>query len=76
MLRRSAILRYSLQFHLTISGIVFANNLSFDKNFNIYTYRNYYNGGGVAIADINNDGLLDVYLTGNIGPKPVIPEQR
>jgi hypothetical protein len=50
------------------SGILFANNLSFDKDFNIYTYRNYYNGGGVAIADINNDGLLDVYLTGNMAP--------
>ena len=50
------------------SGIMFANNLSFDKDFNIYTYRNYYNGGGVAIADINNDGLLDVYLTGNMSP--------
>jgi hypothetical protein len=50
------------------SGIMFANNLSFDKDFNIYTYRNYYNGGGVAIADINNDGLLDIYLTGNMAP--------
>lgn len=50
------------------SGITFANNLSFDKDFNIYTYRNYYNGGGVAIADINNDGLLDVYFTGNMAP--------
>ena len=50
------------------TGITFANNLSFDKDFNIYTYRNYYNGGGVAIADINNDGLLDVYLTGNMSP--------
>jgi enediyne biosynthesis protein E4 len=50
------------------SGITFANTLSFDKDFNIYTYRNYYNGGGVAIADINNDGLPDVYLTGNLVP--------
>ena len=50
------------------SGITFANNLSFDKDFNIYTYRNFYNGGGVALADINNDGLLDVYLTGNVSP--------
>jgi hypothetical protein len=47
------------------SGLDFANNLTFDQNFNIYTYRNFYNGGGVAIGDINNDGLLDVYLTGN-----------
>jgi hypothetical protein len=50
------------------SGIAFANNLLFDKEFNIYTYRNYYNGGGVAIGDVNNDGLLDIYLTGNISP--------
>jgi enediyne biosynthesis protein E4 len=48
------------------SNISFANNLSFDQAFNIYTYRNYYNGGGVAIGDINNDGLQDVYFTSNI----------
>jgi hypothetical protein len=52
----------------TESGINFSNTLSFDKAFNIYTYRNYYNGGGVAIGDINNDGLLDVYMTGNLVP--------
>ena len=47
------------------SGITFANNLPFDEEFNIYTYRNFYNGGGVGFADINNDGLVDVYLNGN-----------
>jgi hypothetical protein len=50
----------------TTSGIVFSNDLSFDKEFNIYTYRNFYNGGGVALGDLNNDGLLDVYLTANM----------
>ena len=50
----------------TRTGINFENELPFDKEFNIYTYRNYYNGGGVALGDINNDGLLDVYFTGNI----------
>lgn len=50
------------------TGMNFENNLPFDKDFNIYTYRNYYNGGGVALGDINNDGLVDVYLTGNIAP--------
>jgi enediyne biosynthesis protein E4 len=50
------------------SGITFSNTLAFDKDFNIYTYRNYYNGGGVALGDINNDGLIDVYLTGNLKP--------
>ena len=57
------------------TGITFANNLPFDKEFNIYTYRNYYNGGGVAIGDINNDGLLDVYLTGNIAPNKLYLNQ-
>ncbi len=57
------------------TGVTFANNLSFDKQFNIYTYRNYYNGGGVAIGDINNDGLQDVYLTGNIAPNKLYLNQ-
>lgn len=47
------------------TGIRFTNTLSFDKKFNIYTYRNFYNGGGVALGDINNDGLIDIYFTGN-----------
>ena len=47
------------------TGIDFTNNLIFNDEFNVYTYRNYYNGGGVSIGDINNDGLVDVYLTAN-----------
>lgn len=50
------------------SGLSFENKLTFSNEFNIYTYRNYYNGGGAAIGDINNDGLVDVYLTGNQVP--------
>lgn len=49
------------------TGIYFANELSFTQDFNIYTYRNFYNGGGVAIGDINNDGLEDIYFTANMG---------
>ncbi len=49
------------------TGIDFINQLAFDENFNVYTYRNYYNGGGVAIGDINNDGLVDIYFTSNLG---------
>jgi hypothetical protein len=45
--------------------ISFENNLSFSNEFNVYTYRNFYNGGGVSIGDINNDGWSDIYLTSN-----------
>ena len=48
------------------SGIYFSNDLSYDDDFNIFTYRNYFNGGGVGIIDINNDNLLDIYLTSNL----------
>jgi len=50
------------------TGIDFVNKVENQKDFNIFKYRNFYNGGGVAIGDINNDGLPDVYLTGNMVP--------
>lgn len=50
----------------TETGITFENNLTYTEEFNPYTYRNFYNGGGVALGDINQDGLIDVYLTGNL----------
>lgn len=43
----------------------FENRLVDESNFNVFKYRNYYNGGGVAIGDVNNDGMADVYLTSN-----------
>ncbi len=48
------------------TGITFVNKVENQKNFNIFKYRNFYNGGGVGIGDINNDGLPDIYLTGNM----------
>jgi enediyne biosynthesis protein E4 len=50
------------------SGIDFSNDLKYLKEFNIYTYRNFYNGGGVAVGDVNNDGFVDIYFTGNMVP--------
>ncbi|MEM7381271.1 MAG: hypothetical protein AAF361_08745, partial [Bacteroidota bacterium] len=37
------------------TGITFVNKVENQKDFNIFRYRNFYNGGGVAIGDINND---------------------
>ncbi len=50
----------------TKTNIHFSNQLDYTEELNAYTYRNFYNGAGVALGDINNDGLLDIYLTGNL----------
>lgn len=49
------------------TGIHFTNTVENTEDFNIFLYRNFYNGAGVAIGDINNDGLSDVFFTSNTG---------
>ncbi len=49
------------------TGIDFQNKTVNTKEFNIFSYRNFYNGGGVAIGDLNNDGWADVFFTANMG---------
>ena len=48
------------------TGISFSNPVQDDSAYNILTYRNFYNGGGVSTGDINNDGLVDIFLTANL----------
>ena len=50
------------------TGIKFINEIENQKHFNVFKYRNFYNGGGVAIGDINNDDLPDIYMTANMFP--------
>jgi enediyne biosynthesis protein E4 len=52
----------------TQTGIGFRNDVPYTDSFNCYLFRNFYNGGGVGLGDINNDGLLDVFLCGNMSP--------
>jgi hypothetical protein len=47
-------------------GIDFENTLTYTEDFNVYLYRSFYNGAGTGLADFNNDGFLDLFLSGNM----------
>ena len=52
----------------TVTGIDFTNELTESDSLNYFTYGYIYMGGGIAAGDINNDGLVDLYFTGNMVP--------
>jgi hypothetical protein len=58
------------------TGLAFENTVRDDSTFNVITYRNFYNGGGVAIGDVNNDGWPDMYLTSNSGQNKLFLNRR
>ncbi|MGQ0815078.1 MAG: VCBS repeat-containing protein [Gemmatimonadota bacterium] len=49
------------------TGVRFENRLTETRELNVFTYRNYYNGGGVGIGDLTGDGLPELVLTSNLG---------
>lgn len=51
--------------HSSHTGITFTNKVKETLNENVFAYTNFYNGGGVAVGDINNDGWVDIYLSAN-----------
>jgi hypothetical protein len=57
------------------TGVRFANRLEDSQELNVFTYRNYYNGGGVAIGDLNGDGLPELLLTSNQGTNRLYQNQ-
>jgi hypothetical protein len=49
-----------------MTHIDFVNKVDYTEQYNTYTFRNFYNGGGAGLGDFNNDGLLDIYFCGNL----------
>ena len=48
------------------TGIAFVNEVIETEALNVMQYEYLYNGGGIGVGDFNNDGLADIYLTGNV----------
>ena len=51
---------------VSVTGVNFRNDLTYTEELNPYTYRNFYNGGGVGIGDFDRNGFVDLYFTGNL----------
>ena len=50
------------------TGLAFENVLTQSATFNVFEYMYFFNGGGVSVADYNQDGQMDLFFTSNMGP--------
>lgn len=57
------------------TGVTFRNDLPDEPELNILNYLYYYNGGGVAVADVDGNGYYDLYFTANLGPNRLFLNQ-
>ncbi|HMI56343.1 MAG TPA: VCBS repeat-containing protein [Gemmatimonadaceae bacterium] len=57
--------RLFTQLPSSYTGVHFTNRVEDTPDMNVFTYRNFYNGGGVGVGDLNGDGLPEVMLTSN-----------
>lgn len=57
------------------TGLDFMNELHQSGEFNVFNYMYFFNGGGVGAGDFNNDGLVDLYFTNNMGPNRMFLNQ-
>lgn len=67
-LKRDEIIQDQMSFELlpeSQTGVHFINTITETEDRNFFNFDYMYNGGGVAVGDINNDGLTDLYFTGN-----------
>ena len=56
------------------TGVNFTNEINESEDLNVLAYEYFYNGGGVAVGDINNDGLEDIFFTSNMRANKLISE--
>lgn len=57
------------------TNIRFSNDINETEHLNVLAYEYFYNGGGIAVGDINNDGLDDLFFTANMGPNKLYLNQ-